>query len=61
MATELSPCLQRALSPAWVHANFQVGKERKQEFLKQHSVWKLEAGREYPTCAPAPEAFSALA
>ncbi|CAK0732131.1 hypothetical protein CVIRNUC_000089 [Coccomyxa viridis] len=61
LLAQYNPSKQRALSPAWVHANFQVGKERKQEFLKQHSVWKLEAGREYPTCAPAPEAFSALA
>ena len=59
--SDLSPCLQRAFSPAWVHANFQLGKEKKQEFLRQHSVWKVEAGREYPACAPAPEAFSALA
>ena len=33
--------LQRVYTPAWVHANFQLGRDRKQAFLAQHAVWKV--------------------
>ncbi len=52
-------CVQRSYSPAWVHANFELGAQKKQAFLAQHSVWKVEAVQEYPTCAPVTEVFVA--
>lgn len=33
--------LQRVYTPAWVHANFQLGRDKKQAFLAQHAVWKV--------------------
>ena len=33
--------LQRSYAPAWVHANFQLGRDKKQAFLAQHAVWKV--------------------
>lgn len=33
--------MQRSYAPAWVHANFQLGRDKKQAFLAQHAVWKV--------------------
>ena len=51
--------MQRSFSPAWVHANFQLGAQKKQAFLAQHSVWKVEEEQEYPACALEGEVFVA--
>ncbi|CAL5221951.1 g4228 [Coccomyxa viridis] len=50
---------KRSYSPAWVHANFQLGAQKKQAFLAQHSGWKVGEQQEYPTCAPVTELFVA--
>lgn len=52
--------VQRSYSPAWVHANFKLGRDKKQAFLAQHAVWTIDEAQEYPICAPATESFSAL-
>ena len=51
--------VQRSFSPAWVHANFQLGAQKKQAFLAQHSVWQIGEQQQYPTCAPVTELFVA--
>ncbi|CAL5224088.1 g6714 [Coccomyxa viridis] len=59
LLSQFNPSKQRSFSPAWVHANFQLGAQKKQAFLAQHSVWKVEDVQEYPTCAPVTDLFVA--
>ena len=39
------------VKPAWLHANFRVGKDSKRAFLKEHKLWNLRGSDMLPMCA----------
>ena len=37
--------------PAWVHANFRVGRSAKRAFLKERNVWDITHDDALPQCS----------
>ena len=52
-------CVQSAWQPAWLHANFRVGHQAKQQFLTDRFAWRSGPEEDYPSCEAPPEKFVA--
>ncbi len=51
--------LQGEWQPAWVHANFRVGHQAKQQFLTDRFAWRSGPVEDYPSCEAPQEKFVA--
>ena len=38
------------LKPAWLHANWRIGKTSKREFMEEHKLWNVQGSGAFPIC-----------